>query len=274
MRKRAIPSRPETRRPDPPRRHVLGQGLLRPSGRTRRARPSTTSTCCASNSFTRCRPSRSCPNCRAFPMPSWSGARKSRRTRAPGPSSSPISNGALARSAHKFARARLCRPRRRGLARHGPGQPAQARTTDARQRRADRKERYDDRCDGALPWAKACPKPPSRPGSRSPAMRSSRTKCCASWKPTRSRSKCQPGDRGAGRNHRPRRHDRRRLGPARHCHRRGRCRRRQGQGDQGARRCALDRRRPSLAPIAGPEPTVPRDSKTRRPPKRRWPRPA
>jgi 2-oxoglutarate dehydrogenase E2 component (dihydrolipoamide succinyltransferase) len=43
---------------------------------------------------------------------------------------------------------------------------------------------------GARRWAKASPRRPSRPGSRSPAIRSRRTRCCANWKPTRSRSRC------------------------------------------------------------------------------------
>jgi hypothetical protein len=48
-------------------------------------------------------------SCRASRRPRWSGARKSRATWAPGPSSSPISNGCWSRPAPSSARA-LCRP--------------------------------------------------------------------------------------------------------------------------------------------------------------------
>jgi 2-oxoglutarate dehydrogenase E1 component len=45
-------------RQDPPRRDVLGQGLLRPATKSARSAASTTSTCCGSSSSTRSRPRR------------------------------------------------------------------------------------------------------------------------------------------------------------------------------------------------------------------------
>ena len=84
---------------DPPRRALLRQGLFRPATRSARSAASTTSTCCASSSSIRSRRSRWRTSWRASRTPRWSGARKSRRTWAPGPSSSPISNGCWARPA-------------------------------------------------------------------------------------------------------------------------------------------------------------------------------
>ena len=87
------------RRQDPARDPVCGQGLLRSLRGTGEARRSTTSTCCASNSSIRSRSRAWSRSCRASRRPTWCGARKSRRTWAPGPSSSPISNGCSPRSA-------------------------------------------------------------------------------------------------------------------------------------------------------------------------------
>ena len=84
----------EARRRDPPRRAVLGQGLLRPRTRPARRPASTTSTCCASSSSIRSRPSALVTRAVALPArPRSSGRRRSRATWAPGTSSSPISNG-------------------------------------------------------------------------------------------------------------------------------------------------------------------------------------
>ena len=60
------------------------------STRSARSAASTTSICCASSSSIRSRPRRWCTSCRASSRPRSSGARKSRGTWAPGPSSSPI----------------------------------------------------------------------------------------------------------------------------------------------------------------------------------------
>ena len=54
------------RRQDPPRHHVLRQGLLRPLRGAREARASTTFICCASSSSIRSRPRRCCRNSSRF----------------------------------------------------------------------------------------------------------------------------------------------------------------------------------------------------------------
>ena len=86
--------------------------------RSARSAASTTSTCCASSSSIRSRRSRWPPSSPASRRPTWSGARKSPRTWAPGPSSSPISNG-------------CSDGRRQGRARRAmSGRPASAATGD------------------------------------------------------------------------------------------------------------------------------------------------
>ena len=82
-----------------------------------RSAASTTSTCCGWNSSIRSRPRRCSTSSTASRTPRSSGARKSPRTWAPGPSSSPMSNGCSTRwaapaSGRAMSAGRL-RPRRR-----------------------------------------------------------------------------------------------------------------------------------------------------------------
>ena len=82
--------------------------------RSARSAASTTSTCCASSSSIRSRPRRCSTSSAASRRPRSSGARKSPRTWAPGPSSSPISTGCSTRWAARHASA-LYRPPGLGL---------------------------------------------------------------------------------------------------------------------------------------------------------------
>ena len=79
----------QARRRDPPRRAVLGQGLLRPLRGARGRRHRRRLSAAASSSSIRSRPRRWCRSCRASPRPRSSGRRKSRATWARGPSSEP-----------------------------------------------------------------------------------------------------------------------------------------------------------------------------------------
>ena len=78
---------PESGRRDPPRHPVLGQGLLRPSGRARKARRRRRLPAAARAVLSLADEVADAPSWRGSRTPSWSGARRSRRTWAAGPSS-------------------------------------------------------------------------------------------------------------------------------------------------------------------------------------------
>ena len=96
------------------RRRLRRQGLLRPAGRSAEARSSTMSPSSASNSCIRSRAPNWPPSSSASaPRPTWSGARKSRRTRARGTRSATTWPRAWRRSSRcitPVARVRLRRP--------------------------------------------------------------------------------------------------------------------------------------------------------------------
>ena len=80
------------RRQGAARRAVQRQGLLRSRGRAPQAQASTTSPSCASSSSIPSRSRGSARGCRTIPTPRWCGARRSRRTWAPGTSSTAASS--------------------------------------------------------------------------------------------------------------------------------------------------------------------------------------
>ncbi len=84
------------------------------------------------------------------------------------------------------AAARSRRQARRAAAKRTPPRPQPAKASRAKPRRGRRQRRRH----GADPGRKRDRGDRVAPGSRRSATPSRRTKCCASWKPTRSASRC------------------------------------------------------------------------------------